>query len=621
MPAKNRLASAQRWIVTALTLIIAFISSFCIAHYFQVQPEPLVRIIIFFLITFSLWKVKQAAPFKTCEVICLALFSILLAFSLVLGYHIVIENGNGYRNLMTESYISPYDISDLCALIFMVPGLYTLLATAFLFVKYSNPANFPFLFDDKAQRVISPKSLLIIAALLFAACLPYLLLYWPGFLFADSLSSLNQALGFEAFSNHHPFIYTLFIKGCLEVGFIFGLDATGGCALYSIIQMTFLSLCFSYLINWVISRCHLKKEWLLILAAVFGFTPYIATYSVAMWKDPLFSAALVTLSLLLMDFILTKGSVVKESKTWLPFYALMLIIVVFTRNNGVFIVAFLCVTTLLMGVFFRRKGSFAGLRSASATSIIILAVFLAITGPLYNIMGVAATEKVESFGVLLNQMARVAAYEGDMSEADQSYMDSLLPLELYPSTYRPCSIDLLKWDPHFNSEALNDGFFSHWVSMLLRNPLVYFEAWELETCGFWTINQPTINERVSNISGGVPVNTTSHFSDEFARIGIHPENKLGSDGLRSIFAQDESSIPIGFITWGLLFLTLCIVLLDKKSWLVALIPSLCLTATVVLASPLWYSPRYAAAEQFLVPFYLALFILLARSQQSGKEQP
>lgn len=68
------------------------------------------------------------------------------------------------------------------------------------------------------------------------------------------------------------------------------------------------------------------------------------------------------------------------------------------------------------------------------------------TGPTYNALGISPNEKVEGLGVPLNQMARVVAYDGDMSESDIKYMASPLPLEkiqggLCPNVYGPLKVE------------------------------------------------------------------------------------------------------------------------------------------------------------------------------------
>ena len=86
-----------------------------------------------------------------------------------------------------------------------------------------------------------------------------------------------------------------------------------------------------------------------------------------------------------------------------------------------------------------------------------------VTGPVYSRLELQG-EPVESLGIVLNQMARVAATGGEMSEKDANLMDSLLPMEKYPETYRPLVVDMLKWDVDFSQSYLNSHlkeFFIH----------------------------------------------------------------------------------------------------------------------------------------------------------------
>lgn len=401
-----------------------------------------------------------------------------------------------------------------------------------------------------------------------------------------------------------------------------GLSTTGGCALYSIVQMAFMASGFAYMIVWIVTRGKLRKRWSAILATLFGFTPYIATYSVAMWKDPAFSISLVIVTLLLMDFVLSNGKVATANKLWMPSFITFLLFMIFSRNNGLYIVALLDIAVLALWLLSKRERSEKkaparlGLLSGVLSALLVLS--LTVTGPIYHVVGVASSGKAESFGILLNQMARVAAYDQNMTASDREYMDEILPLELYPTTYHPCSVDFLKWNPNFNSSALEHDFFSHWLSMLIRNPLTYLEAWELETCGFWTVNQPVVNQHIGNISQGGVRNTVEQYRSEVTELGIFPKNKLGNDDLYSIFPQDEWSFPIGAIHWFLLYLTIYLFLFNKRRWLLSLVPSFGLFATLVLASPIWYWERYGAAEQFLIPFYALLFFALANA--NGKEE-
>ena len=538
------------------------------------------------------------------EAMCLALFSALLGLSLVLGYHVVSEDGDFYAGLMSSNYLSAYSWMDLGAFFCAVIFLFATLSALFQEIKRRCRSGLVNWSPEKLEFPKVPIRYVFAAtAILFLLWLPYLLLYWPGFIFGDSLDSLRQALGVEAPSNHHPYVYTLFVQGCLSIAQAMGLGNTAGCVLYCIAQMCFMGFCLGYMVIWVSRRCSVGGGWTIVLLSLFGLTPYVATYSIAMWKDPIFSASVVALAPLLMDFALSRGRVVRERKTWLPSFLFLVLVMTFARNNGAYIVVAMLGVFLAVALFFRkrhRSWDSSGLGGVSAVLLGVLALHLVVTGPVYDAVGVEPSPKVEGYGIPLNQMARVAALDGDMTDSDREYLDALLPLELYETTYRPCCTDMLKWDEEFNEEPLEEGFFSHWASMLIRNPVLYFESWELQTFGFWAVNVPEVNSYASNISGGVPRNFYSQ--DQLTSLGINFDNKLGSDLFYRIFPWDEWSIPVSWVFWALLYIALCLILLGRSSWLLALLPSFGLMATLVVASPLWYWPRYGAAVQFLIPF-------------------
>lgn len=131
---------------------------------------------------------------------------------------------------------------------------------------------------------------------------------------------------------------------------------------------------------------------------------------------------------------------------------------------------------------------------------------------------------------------------------------------------------------------------------------------------------PAFTRNHESISKEVPKTTFRTYAAGLDIYQINAENKLGHDSLRDVFTQDNYSVPISIILWVLIFLSICLCLSGRKSWLIALIPSLALLATLVIASPIWYWPRYGAAVQFLIPFYIALVVLMMKCKSPVKDQ-
>lgn len=81
--------------------------------------------------------------------------------------------------------------------------------------------------------------------------------------------------------------------------------------------------------------------------------------------------------------------------------------------------------------------------------------------------------------------------------------------------------------------------------------------------------------------------------------------------------MDSWSVPISWLFWAVLYLSICLLAADKGRWVFALVPSVILVATLVIASPIYYWPRYGAALQFLIPVYVLMFFLLFGKKKSA----
>ena len=227
-----------------------------------------------------------------------------------------------------------------------------------------------------------------------------------------------------------------------------------------------------------------------------------------------------------------------------------------------------------------------------------------LTGPVFNALGVTPAAKAEGIGIPLNQMGRVAATGGIISDGDERYLNELLPLELYETVYTPTCVDSVKWNPEFNEEALSDDFWRHWLSMGIKNPVTYLESWELQTVGYWSINQPQALSHNRNIAAGVPRNSQDPVSLEAWE--IYPQNKLGNDAVHSLLCTDQGFVPVGWLSWFALFAAIALFNCKKSAWFVSLVPTTAIIAALLVASPIWYWERYAVALQFLLPFYVVM---------------
>lgn len=539
----------------------------------------------------------------------LVAFSAVVSCSILIGKHIQITGSDypssNYRGTNAENYIASFGVVDLFAFvgIALVVAVFALRLYAWLleagpsannkkFEQLTPPNHFVRLGRLTRSikyrfRQIPRRIVLAYLLVLFVAWMPYLVAYYPGFVFGDAIVSLDQAIGGAAWINNHPVFFMLLLKAAMKAMCAIGFGRTAGLALYSVCQMLCYGCVFAYLVAWLKTRLGVHSAFCWVILAIFALSPYVATYSVAFWKDPLFTSAAIVLSLMLADVAFSRCA--PRVVTWRFLFVLTLDVIFMSlmRNNGIYIaIAVLFMVGLFWFFVWRKNIGFSGCcaRGLAASLAFAIAVSWAITGPLYTAIGVQPTETVERVGIALNQMARVAAVGGDMTEADAEYLDSILPLGQYAEKYRPCCTDMLKWDEEFSDEALDAGdFWGHWWSMLIRNPTEYVKAWIMQTYGFWTFNEPSVVSCSWNIShGGLPT------TDQLACYDIYLSDYRQGNMLQQLFPYDNRSLPEGLLFWALLYLALVMCLRGKWSWLLALVPSGALMLTLFIASPAWY---------------------------------
>ena len=526
------------------------------------------------------------------------LFSLLLSAAALFGRHLHITSP--YFGRMHDNYILPFGWTDLLLL-----ALLTALFTFLLGILFRALDRAPGELCSDAPALAGRRGrFFLILLLLFACWLPYLLHYSPGFLFTDTVISLEEAIGEAPLDNRNPVLFTLFLRLC----FLLTGDLTATCLLFSLTQMLCMAATLSYLICWLQARGRLKRGWVILLVLLFGLNPYVAALSVASWKDPLFSAALVLWSLLLADLALSLSSpalaALVRRRSWKLLFAFLTLFLLFWRNNG-FSAVLAAAAVLLVPVLRRRGAAFRHTLLICLAGLLFWAVMVM---PVYRSLGIS-TPKEEGGGILLNQVARVAACEGEMNAEERAYLDELLPLEAYPDAYRPCCVDLLKWDPRLNGSALaGSRFLRSWIGLGLKNPRLYLEAWALQSYGFWALTRPEIDLNITNITAGVPFNTPGDGVLPVGSREIRFHSWLGHGLWDRLLPMDFWSIPLGLLNWAVLLTALYLLLRGRRALLLALAPSAGVMAGLLVLTPISYLARYEAGVQFLAPFFLLLLL-------------
>ena len=614
-------------------IVFCYICARVTAVYLRTPYEWITRILLFILFLYfgrivrSALKIRQDSPASSAgvrskniaEPILTGLWAALFSLFVVMGYHLSIKKA--YSGTSSQNVVLPYTAADAAAFLLIFAGCFLLSFGLYLFL--SGPRK-RILHPAQQKSDGKPISRVLLFLVLFLCYVPYLLVYWPGLVMGDTIISIDQAMGWTPLTIAHPILYTLFIRLCFTIGHLFESGNTIGCAVYCVLQMAYMAFGFSALIAWFCARVKHCRLWAVVLCLFFGVNPYMASYSVAMWKDPVFSVSLLLLTICIYDFLHTRDTDISIPK-WLYFCTLTAITLA-SRSNGFYALLVAEAGLLLTAICLRISSGFAHIRKTVLTMTVLMALLLLfsriIHGPVYSSFGITE-KKEEAVGLFLNQMAR-ATVLGSISEEDAAYMNEMLPLEMYPEVYTPCCIDHLKWHPQFDAQAMTHDFRKHWLSMFRSNPRLYLESWEFQTCGFWAVNVEPVNTYTRNIvSSTQPKNLAKGGEAELERCHIQAANLLRSDFWQNVFPLNDWFIPVSWITWLILLLAvylLCAGLKQNFGAILSLIPSAGLLLSLLIGTPIWYWPRYGAAVQFLLPFYAILFAALG-GKSAGKETP
>lgn len=604
---------------TARYILLA-LCAFAFSLYMQFE-FILLKAAVVFVILLSAKKHTRRSSFLRTDCLMAGLFSFLISASLVLGYHIHVENS--YSGLIDTNYITKYHVWDWIALFLLMYGFYVV----FCFLISLNKGVdgvVPEANPDKKSRELT---VLFHTMIFFLCWLPYLIIYYPGYIFGDSLASLQQALGNYPLDNAHPVLYTMLIRFCIWLGQLSKDKLTTGCAIYCLFQMLYMAFGLGTFLTWLQCTFRVKKYLIYAITACFGLSPYIAQYGIAMWKDPIFSTTVLLVTIQIAEMLYSskdsREKRTKKDKHHQKTYHggnrirlfVLLLLVVFSRNNGIYIVAALICIAVVCSILAKKQQIYITLLGLCLSAFLVSSF---ITGPVYHQLGISQkNQKVESYGIFLQQMARVVAVNGRLSQEDKKYMDSLLPLQQYAAVYAPCCVDQLKWNRNFKKEPLEEGFFRTYFSILRKNPKICFEAWMLQTYGYWALNNPAVNNLDENILYGVPRILNPKYTDA-AELGIHFKTVDKDAWNCKVFPYLARCIPLSYIHW--LLILLLFLSIRRKDWgsIMILGASLGLLSTLLVASPINYWPRYGLAEQFLLPLYLVLLLGLLGNQKMGK---
>lgn len=562
------------------SLCLSYILSAMLMKFYNIQFR--FKEIIFFTIMYAIFVIANRA-FNIKDkrmIIGAALFSPMLSVSFVIGRKI---------RIFEEPYFQKFGYTDI---------VYGLLFSVFLYFVFVNIINFISKGNadiDLCYRKIGMHIWVYASLIIFICWLPYFLSGYPGNIHPDSISSINQSIGITPLYNHHPIMFTLFVKFFINLGLLLG-DINFAIACFSVAQMFIMSTILGYFIYWIVQK-GIPIYIGIFCFMYFALNPVIAIYSTAMLKDTMFGGWMLLLVISLYDIVESKGKLI-TANAYILKIVLLGIVISFARNNGYYVVVLSFVALI---VCYRKY-----IKKAAPAILAILVIIPLVQGPGYSILGIGKGGIAESLGIPIQQISYAVKYDENLTKDQEEFINQMIPIDVIKTTYRPYSPDYIKFNKSFNNEFLEENklnFFINWFSIMRRNFKGYLKAWLLQTIGYWHIG--TTNWiYIFGMVDSAPGIYSTNILKKFMGIDITGFIELMSQELKGGIPIISNFQNIAFMVWLLFFYCMYIIVVKKYEYILSVMPLIGLWGTMMVAAPTFCEFRYMFSFYLLTPFIL-----------------
>lgn len=449
------------------------------------------------------------------------------------------------------------------------------------------------LFEKKKPFPV--KGFFLTAAVLLLCMIPFLLINFPAVMTPDSLSQYRQAAGIEPFNDHHPWAHTMLFTLFYRIGYAMTGDTYLAIAFYTVAQMILVSFAVSYV--WAaLYEMGLKKKICIAGVLLFVICPYNLIYSVTIWKDILFSMAVLVLTVTL--FCLYEKQKDGQSagiRDWI-LYAGSAFFMCMLRHNGFY--AFI-VSAIVLAVIFRKK---CRMLLGLSAGVVILCLF--IKGPVMEWMGVAPGAFVHNLCIPLQQVGRVSSLGLPMEEEEIVLLEKINTVSEMAEQYDSGCADNMKiWVEEGNAVYLyahKGDYLKLWIDLGLRYPGVYLQALIEQTKGYWYPMAPE-----QTVYWGITQHETGLVSQPILKGPVVLKICELMTKWYTIFPVYGILYSMGAMFW-ILLLCMAVAFYDRRNSVVVMCqPVFWITMTLFLATPLVADLRYNYPLMAAAPVIMA----------------
>lgn len=608
-------------------------------------PNIAIRVIIAYIITFAIYNV---GGFETSDIVLGIFFvsAIILLGAIGQNPQSITESSennpkvNVVSNVLAAIFTLSYSIymgsrltggleNRLFALFYILMTIAGLYIMFFLFIRrilviFAGPrtsvtieipqvavAQAPKTMNNEEQSAVTEstpaglnlKLMFIYAGIVFLALLPLFLINFPGTMTVDSFNQLSQARGLTPLHDHHPWVHTLIIKLFYNIGYSLSNNVTVGIAAFILAQMLLVSLGLGFTAETLASLGSGRMGAVIVIAGFILF-PYHAAFTITMWKDIFFALGVLIITILLYKELVAG---IRPGVADSLLFVLSSLAVCLFRHNG-FYAYILCALIFAFRAIVNRRSSDAYVGKNARTAILTLVsilICLIINGPVKSGLNVQNGDFGHELAIPLQQIARVVQLNGDISDEELEELARVNSIEYIVNNYEPGGADnMIQWLVAGDSDYVKNNkgrFLKLYLSLGLKNPNAYIMAFIDQTKGYYTTMMPEQTAYYGILPNGDNL-------DNYPIFGAGVRIKINE-----ILSKLQDVLPVYAIFYSpgacLLILILMIGIekvRGRRSMLLVFLPQLCLTLTVLIATPLVADLRYAYALMLSMPSLIVM---------------
>ena len=444
--------------------------------------------------------------------------------------------------------------------------------------------------SNNSNRKMKKSCFIISVCFMLLSWLPYFLHYYPAIMTNDSYQILNN-INQNILSDFNTFGYTFFVGILWKLGLFLFKNQMLATAFYTVIQMVLLANIYNFSIRYFYNK-GLHKYVCLVVYLVLCLSPLHACYSVTIWRDILFSAALLLLIICLYEF---KTTNFKFNIKYILLFIISIIAVMFFRNNGIYIYII-----LLPFLFINTKNNRLIMY---LIYIFLIVLYYSVKIPIFNYYNVERSKAIEAYSIPLQQISRSVVYDKNLTKEELTEVNKYIRSSLIKYSYVNYISDPIK---NISKSKIIErdtrGFINLWYKLFFKHKRSYIEAYLSQTLGYWYPDTPYWTIGMSR--------EYSNFKTE----NVYNKSLINIKFIDSTFENvDSKENPFAIIIWGIgirviaFFLCVCLMLYNNKKKLVFIcIPIIALWISLMIATPVFSELRYMYALFLALPFIIGL---------------